>query len=188
MVEDQTSGGGASAPSLSRETQGNIIGFSSLINRLPGNVVGRPLPGALAAMEVARIARAARAGGATLAWCDGQTLHPVREISAPLGEPALTLNDAVLTLRWAQFHRSSLAAFDHVLLREEETGRFSLLAAVGGPLLEPEGLRLLQRHFQRMNDGESTPGDWTEELEGLAALMRGGDPFAPRDGQNGESG
>lgn len=163
------------SPPLDEGLKRNVISFSTILARMPANVMDRPFAGELAAMEVVRIIRAVHALDARLALVDHRQGGLLEEVAA--AGASLTLNGQHHELAWALFHRSGLAAFDHLLCGVQ--GEILMITAHGTPLMEENGVRLLRRHRQAMLDHQEGAGEFLKELEGVADMIRSGGAALP---------
>lgn len=164
---------------MTPEERRNLVIFSSLVSRVPGNLLGRPFPGVLGAMETARLTQGAQREGGAVILLDAQGERPLSAITAEAG--CLRLDDTEVTVRWALIHRANLKAFDHVLVAVGEgSGKgddFRVICGAGSPLADVAGRRLFARHFQRHGGDLDALGELYKELNGIVMLLQQGNPL-----------
>ncbi|MBF0610731.1 MAG: hypothetical protein G8345_04725 [Magnetococcales bacterium] len=159
----------------------NVISFSTMLARLPANVVERPFRGELAVMEVMRLIKSIHSLQAKVVVIRPQGSEVLDQLEASPNGTGLVINGQLITVEWVIFHRSGLIAFDHILCCGEMAGGkvVVLLAADLSPLMDSNALRLLGRHATLMSQSAEAAQEYFKELEGVATMIRSGKQGLP---------
>lgn len=181
---EASSGGEPLSPQMKRD----YLALAMVLANMPPNLFGRPFKGAIAVAELLRVCRAVAEVGGRLSWTDGSLVFPLPVLET-VGDK-LRFGEIEVPVVWVLFHRSVTAGFGLILLqlREEARERLALICAEGAPLLDPNGLRLAQRHFGPILNGAGELGDYLREVEGVAQLMQQPNPLEAVLGRSGEGG
>lgn len=162
-------------PKAGSELERNVVSFSTVINRLPLNILNQRFAGRLALMELERIKKATLSIGGALSVTDGEEVAALDALEAKPKEETVKLMGTRMKVQWALFHRSAVAAFNHLLVREaaEEgsVGKLFLIAASGAPLLEGAGLSLIKKHFALLETGAGEVKGFHDELAAVVSLL-----------------